>query len=59
VLCAVCCLLTVVNAAPHSWQNFTPGGLTLPHPAQVASDVSAAPHAPQNFTPSGFAFPHA
>jgi hypothetical protein len=47
------------NAAPHSWQNFTPAGLTLPHPAQVISDFSAAPHSPQNFTPSGFVFPHA
>jgi len=40
------------SAAPHSPQNFCPGGFVLWQAGQEA--VSGAPQFPQNFCPGGF-----
>src|SRR3990172_10899963 len=45
------------NGVPHSPQNFTVGGLSVPQLGQAsASDV---PHSPQNLRPPSFSAPHA
>ena len=43
--------------APHSPQNFIPGGFWNPQAGQP--DARRVPHSPQNFMPAGFWCPHA
>jgi hypothetical protein len=49
-------LAAMASGAPHSPQNFWPGGLAVPHEGHAS--VSAVPHSPQNFWPAGLSAEH-